>query len=86
MAGLPAGEQSELACGLAQYDEASKLYRPGRYADSEKLLRAILDVCRRTLGEDHPDTATATTTWPLPPARGSTPRPRRSVGRPWRSA
>ena len=59
MAGLPAGEQSALAATLAQYDEASKLYMQGRYADSEKILGAILDVCHRTLGEDHPDTATA---------------------------
>ena len=58
MADRPAEERAALGATLAQYEEASRLYMQGRYADSEKMLRAILDVSRRALGEDHPDTAT----------------------------
>jgi CHAT domain-containing protein/tetratricopeptide (TPR) repeat protein len=58
MAGQPAVERGALGATIAQYEEASKLYVQGRYADCEKVLRTIVDVSRRNLGEDHPDTAT----------------------------
>ena len=43
---------------------ASNLHAQGKYAEAEPLFRTALEIRRRVLGEDHPDTAPATPTWP----------------------
>jgi tetratricopeptide (TPR) repeat protein len=57
IAGQPRADQSELAAVLRQQDETESLRRQGRHAEAEPLLRRMLAVRRRILGEDHPQTA-----------------------------
>ncbi len=42
------------------HDLANVLDREGRYDEAEKLNRETLDIRRRVLGADHPDTAIST--------------------------
>ncbi|HZW34903.1 MAG TPA: tetratricopeptide repeat protein, partial [Isosphaeraceae bacterium] len=57
VAGLPPGDQSDLAAALRQQEEADQLYEKGRYAELEPLVRTIWEVHRRILGAEHPYTA-----------------------------
>ncbi len=56
VAGMAREAQSELAAALRQQGEADQLYQNGRYTELEHLVRAIWEVHRRILGEDHPNT------------------------------
>ncbi len=48
--------QSEVAAARRAFDEAQELYQRGRYAEAEPLLRKVVDVRRRLLGEKDPGT------------------------------
>jgi CHAT domain-containing protein/tetratricopeptide (TPR) repeat protein len=56
VSGLSREAQAELAAASRRRDEAEKLRQGGRYAEIEPLARAIWEVQRRILGEDHHQT------------------------------
>ena len=72
---------------LSYNNVAYNLNAQGKYAEAGPLHQKALDIRRKVLGEDHPDTARATTTsrttWTH---RESTRRPGRCTRRPWTSA
>src|SRR5262249_26389761 len=57
IAALPEEGRGALASVGALEDEADAAMQRGRYAESERVWRVLLDIRRRWLGEDHPDTA-----------------------------
>ena len=57
VAGLPPGDQADMAVVIRLRDEADNPNRTGRYADAEPLARDIRRTCHRILGEDHALTA-----------------------------
>jgi CHAT domain-containing protein/Flp pilus assembly protein TadD len=59
IAGLPEEGRRALAAVPAQSQEFLELRGKARSADAEQLARQILEVRRRWLGEDHPDTASS---------------------------
>jgi CHAT domain-containing protein/tetratricopeptide (TPR) repeat protein len=54
-----AGVQAELAMAIRKAEEAEALKAKGRYAEAKPLLRDALEVRRRVLGDDQPETAAA---------------------------
>jgi tetratricopeptide (TPR) repeat protein len=59
IAALPPSARAELAEATKLYEEVSRLFQRGRYADAVPLLRRALDIRRRHLGGEHPDVARA---------------------------
>ena len=65
---------------------ASVYYLEGKYAQAEALDNQTLEIQRRVLGPEHPDTLESMSSLAgVYYVRASTPRPRRSTVRPWRS-
>ncbi len=56
-AGLPAGDQSDLASAYRRSDEANTQYKARRHAEAERLFREVLDVFARILGDEHTEVA-----------------------------
>ena len=55
---------------------AFNLNAQGKYAQTQPLFEKALEINRRVLTDDHPNTARATAAWrPTSTPRGSTPRP-----------
>ena len=77
------GEQPHTATSYNSV--AFNLQSQGKYAEAEPLYRKALAIYRqRLLGEKHPHTAKATTTWrPTWTPKASTPRPSPSSARRW---
>ncbi|PNH04770.1 Kinesin light chain [Tetrabaena socialis] len=57
LAQLGTGQESEVARGCLLYMGAWFYYMMGRYMEAEPLSRQALELRRRVLGEEHPDTA-----------------------------
>ena len=70
LAGLPREVQDRYVKARQANARASQLYARGQYAEAALLFQEDLSIRRDILGEDHPDTAPATTTWPRPSAQG----------------
>ena len=59
----------------------------GKYAQAEALYSQTLEIQRRVLGPEHPDTLMSMNNLAIVYfAEASTRRPRRSTARPWRSS
>ena len=68
------------------YNNLAVTSRQGKYAQAQPLFEKALEIRRRLLTDDHPDTAASYNNLaPTSTPRGSTPRPSRSTRRRWRS-
>jgi tetratricopeptide (TPR) repeat protein len=57
VAGLPGEAQSEVATAIRQTETAEEPYKKGHYTEAHPLYEQALAIRRKSLGEDHPDTA-----------------------------
>jgi CHAT domain-containing protein/tetratricopeptide (TPR) repeat protein len=57
VADLPGEAQSEVATAIRQTETAEELYKRGHNAEAHPLYEQALAIRRKSLGEDHPDTA-----------------------------
>src|SRR5262245_21633424 len=56
---VPGKDRSEVGRALTLITQGRALLGRGRFREAEPLLRQALAICRKVLGENHPDTATS---------------------------